>query len=171
MAKTREQKEKLVKDYKAQIEKSSAILFAEPMSIKVNEINDIRQKLGDENGAVVVVKNRIFKLAMKDSGLEMPEEDEKGMNVVMFLYSDPVDGAKMLFDLSKEDKFTLRYSILDGNKITPEEVKQLASLPSAEELIMKVLYGFNAPATGFVTVLNGSLRGFMNVLNAIADKA
>ncbi|MCA9382330.1 50S ribosomal protein L10 [Candidatus Dojkabacteria bacterium] len=171
MAKTREQKEELVNDYKEQIAKSSAILFAEPNSITANEINEVREKIGDENGAVMIIKNRIFKLAMADSNVTMPEENEKGMNVVVFVYSDPVNGAKVLFELAKDEKFTLRYSILDGSKIEPGEVKQLASLPSVETLLTQVLYGFNAPANGFVNVLSGNIRGLLNVLNAVAEKA
>ena len=59
---------------------------------------------------------------------------------------------------------------MDGKVIDEEGVKALASLPSKEVLLAQVLGGLNAPITGFVSVLNGNIRGLAAALKAIADK-
>ena len=59
---------------------------------------------------------------------------------------------------------------VDGNVIDAEGVKNLAKLPSKEVLLAQVLGGLNAPITGFATVLNGTLKGLVVALNAIAEK-
>ena len=59
---------------------------------------------------------------------------------------------------------------VEGKVITPAEVKDLADLPSREVLIATVLGTMNAPVTGLVTVLNGTIKGLAVALNAIAEK-
>ena len=167
MAKTKQQKQDLVKVYKEIISKSNAVLFAKPHALTVNEINDAKKKLGDQEGAAVVVKNTLFKRALKESNIEYPVIDDKGMNLIFFSFKDAAFVAKTMDELAKAERITIKESILNGQKITGSQVKVLASLPSLDVMRAKFVGTLNAPITGMVNVISGNIRGFMNVLTAL----
>ena len=64
----------------------------------------------------------------------------------------------------------MKAGFVDGNVVDAKGVKELAELPPKEVLVAKALGGLNAPITGFVTVLNGTMKGLVVALNAIAEK-
>ncbi len=66
--------------------------------------------------------------------------------------------------------FKVKSGFVDGMVMSSAEVEELAKLPSKEVLVAKALGGLNAPISGFVTVLNGTLKGLVVALNAIAEK-
>ena len=66
--------------------------------------------------------------------------------------------------------FKTKAGFVEGDVIDVAGVKNLAELPSKEVLVAQALGGLNAPITGFVTVLNGTLKGLVVALNAIAEK-
>ena len=67
-------------------------------------------------------------------------------------------------------KLEIKAGTLSGKLLDPEELKQLAKMPSREELLGQVVYALNAVPTSFVNVLAGVPRAFVNVLNAIKDQ-
>jgi large subunit ribosomal protein L10 len=85
--------------------------------------------------------------------------------------TDPVAPAKILNEYAKKfDKLELKVGVVEGRIVDVDGIKALAELPSREELIARVLGGFNAPISGFVNVLNANIRGLVVALNAIAEK-
>ena len=85
---------------------------------------------------------------------------------------DYVAGAKILcgFADKSKDIFNVKAGFVDGNVVDAKGVKELAELPPKEVLVAKALGGLNAPITGFVTVLNGTMKGLVVALNALAEK-
>ena len=81
---------------------------------------------------------------------------------------DAVAPAKIISDFIKEtEKTEIKAGVLEGKVVDVAAVKALASLPSREVLLAKVLGSMNAPITGFVTALSGNIRNLLYVLNAI----
>ena len=79
--------------------------------------------------------------------------------------------SKILCDFAKDHEFfKIKSGFIDDKVINSEEVSNLAKLPSSEVLVAQALGGLNAPITGFATVLNGTLKGLVVALNAIAEK-
>lgn len=170
MPKTKTQKEDLVLKYREVIKKSNSMIFSEPHSIKVNEINELRKNIGDDAGAVWIVKNTLFERALKDEGINMPEENRDGMNLVFFSFTDPAAVAKVAYETSKGDKVELRNSLLSGDTISVDQVKHLAELPSMDELRAKLLGTMVAPISAFARVLNGNTTSMLNILNNLSQK-
>jgi large subunit ribosomal protein L10 len=170
MPKTKTQKEDLVLKYREVIKKSNSMIFSEPHSIKVNEINELRKSIGDDGGAVWIVKNTLFERALKDEGIDMPAENREGMNLVFFSFTDPAAVAKVAFEISKEEKVGLKNSLLSGSEISVDQVKHLAELPSLDELRAKVLGTMLAPISAFARVLNGNTNSMLNLLNNLSQK-
>ena len=88
-----------------------------------------------------------------------------------FAPEDPVAPAKILNDFSKDHKaLELKAGILDGAVIGVDEVKALAELPSREELLAKLVGSMQAPLSGLVNVLQGTIRNAVYVLEAVRQK-
>ncbi|MBW2654583.1 MAG: 50S ribosomal protein L10, partial [Deltaproteobacteria bacterium] len=84
---------------------------------------------------------------------------------------DPVAPARILVDFSKSnEKLEIKAGTFSGKLLNLEEIKQLATMPSKQELLGKLVYTLNAVPTSFVNVLSGVPRSFVNVLNAIKDQ-
>jgi large subunit ribosomal protein L10 len=132
----------------------------------------MRTELRNAGVDYFVFKNTLARLAVKDCGLEdLLPVLEKGMTAIAVSDTDPVAPAKILASYAdKIQTFNIKAGFIDGAVIDTAGVDRLATLPSKEELIAKVLGSLNAPISGLVNVLNGNLRGLACVLQAIHDK-
>ena len=89
----------------------------------------------------------------------------------MAVSDDEVTPAKVLFDFVKKiDAFEFKAGAVDGKVIDVDGIMALAKLPSKEELIAKMLGSMNSPISGLANVLNGTIRGLVVALNAIAEQ-
>ena len=97
-------------------------------------------------------------------------EELNGPSALAFS-EDQVAPIKILSKFAKDHEFfKIKSGFIDGKVIDSKEVKSLAKLPSREVLIAQALGGLNAPIAGLANVLNGSIRGLVVALNAIAAK-
>lgn len=175
MAKTKEQKKVILENVIEKIEKSKSLVFAEFGALTVKQNEDLRQKLRKENSEYQVVKKTLLGLAFEPKKIEnLNPKDFKGRVAVVFGYEDEVAPAKILNDFMKEkeneDKISFAGGILENKFLSSTEVEALAKIPSKPELYAKMVGSLNAPISGFVNVLAGNMRSFLNVLKAIEEK-
>ena len=117
------------------------------------------------------MKNTMIRRAVDALGMEGLEPVLEGPTAVAFGMEDAVAPAKIISDFIKEtEKTEIKAGVLEGKVVDVAAVKALASLPSREVLLAKVLGSMNAPITGFVTALSGNIRNLLYVLNAIGEK-
>ena len=134
-------------------------------------MTELRAKLRDAGAQMEVVKNTLMRLAVKETASEVLTDLFKGPNAIIISQDDPVAPAKVIVDFLKDnDKLELKGAALGGKLLTEDEVKQLAKMPSKEELLAKLVYTLNAVPTNLVNVLSGVPRSFLNVLNAVKDQ-
>ncbi len=165
------QKQQVVADLKAKLERAQSGVLVDYKGITVEQDTKLRAELRKAGVEYTVVKNTLTNLAVQGTGLEKVSEVLFGTTALAVSYDDLVAPAKVLNEYaSKNDKFKIKCGFVEGNVLSESEVKALAELPSKDVLIAKVLGGFNAPITGFVNVLNGNIRGLAVALNAIAEK-
>lgn len=173
MAKTKLQKQEMLRDLTVRIEKSKSIVFAEFSKLGVKQSEDLRKKLKAENSECLVAKKTLLGIALKEKSFEGMDLDKvKGQVSVVFGYEDEVAPAKIVNEFKKanQDVMTFVGGILEGKFINGERVQALATLPSKQELYAKIVGSINAPVSGFVNVLAGNLRGLVVALNAIKEK-
>jgi Ribosomal protein L10 len=162
------EKETLVQDLTEKIKKNSGLVLTEYQGLTVAEISELRAKLRPVKCEYKVIKNTLSKLALKNAGLESFAEHFTGPTAVAIENGDPVSTAKVLIDFSKEhNKLKLKAGLLGNKLLSPEELKALANLPSRDVLLAKLLGTMQAPITGLVSVLSGTTRNFVYVLEAI----
>ncbi len=117
-----------------------------------------------------MAKRNLLYIALKDKGIELTPEEIDGAVAVAY-GQDEVTPAKIISEFKKDhDQVEFYGGILENAYIDQAQVAQMATLPTKQELLAKVVGSLNAPVSGFVNVLAGNMRGLVNVLSAIKDQ-
>lgn len=172
MPKTRAQKADIVTKIADRFRSMKGAAFSQASGFTMEDADKLRQKAAEKNVQVFIAKKTLIKLAAQEAGVtELAAAKFEGSILTAVGYGDEVSAAKLLKDLSKErETVKLIAGVLDGHMMSQQEVTQLASLPSKQELLQKMVGSLNAPVSGFVNVLAGNLRGLVTVLGAIEKK-
>ncbi len=162
----------LIEEIKAKVKKARSITFVDYLGLKVNDINDFRQKMTDEQAESVIAKNTLIKLALKEEGIHSPEIDDqlKGPTAAIFSYKDPVAYLKPLFEFAKKMELPkVKFAVIEGVYTEADQVETISQLPSKEQLLAQVVGGMKSPLSGLVNVLGGTQRKLVTVLFRIAE--
>ena len=170
MALTQEKKEAVVSNLVEHLSSSKITVMAQYTGLTVKESQELRAKARENGTTLLVVKNRLVKVAMSkvDSLKDVDTSDLEGQLMYAFNNEDEVAPAQVLANFAKEHPAIALKGAIDANGAIMDEaqVKQLASLPSKEQLRGQLVGTIAAPLSGFVNVLSGNMRGLVNVLNA-----
>lgn len=173
MPKTKEQKGVILRNLDEKINKSKSIVFANFNALSAKSSESLRNELKKENSEYYVAKKTLLNKALKGKGYtEIDAKDFEGKLAAIFGYEDEVAPAKVVdkFMKTNVDKIQFVGGFLENKFLTSVEVGQLAKLPSKQELYAKIVGSLNAPVSGFVNVLGGSLKKFLYALKAIEEK-
>lgn len=166
-----DKKVKKVEELKEQINKAKSVVLVDYRGLTVVEDTELRNKLKKANIEYKVIKNTLILFAVKDGELKELVPYLNGPTALAFSYDDEVVSSKILCEYSKKNqKLEIKAGIVDGKVLDLSEIKTLATIPSKEVLISKMLGSMNSPMIGLVNVLNGNIRGLVVALNAIAQK-
>jgi large subunit ribosomal protein L10 len=174
MALTKEKKVEVISEAKDLISSSKLTVLASYSGISVKAMQSLRANSAENNTTIRVIKNRLFKKAASQNDnwkSNFTGDFLTGQVLYAFNPDDEVSPAKVLAEFSKTNP-TLEFIgaiTQDGTFIGPDDVKSLASLPSKDQLRAQLVGTIAAPLTGFINVMNGSLRGVINVLNARSE--
>lgn len=171
----RTEKNTLAESMKEKFTKAQVAIFADYKGLTANQADELRRQLRAEKTEVKVLKNNIARIVTKDGALG---DDAKslmdgvvGPTLVAFAYGDMAGAAKVIHKFAKDNEaLKLKDSLMGKTRIAAAQIEQLASLPSREVLLAKLLGTLNAPVTGFVSVLAAVPRSFVTVLAAIEKK-
>ncbi len=170
MALSQEKKESIVSDLVEKLSNSKITVMAQYTGMTVKEAQELRI-LAKENGTtLVIVKNRLVKVAMSkvDTLKDVDTSNLEGQLMYAFNNEDEVAPAQTLANFAKtHPAIDLKGAFNSNGEVMDEaQVKQLASLPSKDQLRGQLVGTIAAPLSGFVNVLSGNMRGLVNVLNA-----
>ena len=167
-------KEELVSHYNGIFENAGVIVVTHYSGLSVPDLDELRHQMADVGGTVKVTKNRLVKLALAGTPNESVSEFFSGPTAIAFS-EDPVAAPKVAAKFAKEnDNLKIVGGIMDGNVLDAEGVKNLASLPSLDELRGQLVGLINAPATKIAGVLQapaGQLARGMGATAAEGDAA
>lgn len=164
-------KEKMITELVLRFEKHPNFIVTNYMGTSTADLEALRRDLKKASSSYFVVKNSILKLAFGKIKMEENVKDVDGGVGVSFAGDDIVSACNILVGFSKKnDKFKIKGGVIDGKRAAPEKIIRLASLPPREVLLAQVVGGMKSPITGFVNVLGGVLRKFVNVVDAIKTK-
>jgi large subunit ribosomal protein L10 len=167
----RSEKEVVVEELTDIFSKSKVIYMTDFTGLNVEEMTELRSKLRDMSASYKVVKNTLALLAMERAGLKDLGGLIDGAVGLAFTDEDEIAPAKVIVEFSKKrDKPKVKSGIIDGKVIGPEDIVQLANLPSREQLLAMVSGGIGAPLNSFLQCLNGIMRNLLYALNSLSEK-
>jgi large subunit ribosomal protein L10 len=169
--KTRARKQEDLNALTEQFKNSKSAIVLSFSKLTVEKDQQFRNELRETGATYRVVKNTLARMAVEGTEFEGAREHFKGVTSIAWTSNDPVDLSKVIAKYIKEQKdiFEFKTGVVDGRVITVTEVNAIASLPSKEELIGKLLYLLNAPAQRLATVLNAVPRNLAVVLQQVAE--
>ena len=165
----RAEKEQLVNDLRDKLKGAKSLYYTDFTGLNVKRMTELRRRLKREGIDYVVIKNTLALRAVNESGL-VGERLRGPTGLVMG--TDPVAAAKVLTDFAREfeQKPAVKGGLLEGKSIDPAQVKQLASLPSREQMLADLGAGLQSPMAAFVGALNGLLYMFAGALDALKSQ-
>ncbi len=160
---------------KERLDSAKAIVLVDYKGINVEEVSELRRRFRGAGVDYFVAKNTLIKIALNELGVKELDEYLVGPTAVAVCKADEVAPARELVKFCKEvmdDKEfpKFKHGYIGSIVMDMDELTQLAKLPSREELLAKVMAGFQAPITGFVGALSGIIRKFVYTVDAIAQQ-
>ena len=166
----REEKAELIKKLNSTFNNAGVVVVTHQSGLTVEESTDLRVKMREVGARYQVAKNRIVKLALKDTKYENIIDLFSGPTAIA-VSEDPVSAPKIIFKFAKEnDKLSIIGAGLDGKTLSVDEVKQLASLPSLDELRGKLVGLIKSPSQKLASVAVAPANKLVNVLHAKANQ-
>jgi len=163
----RAEKKYLIEEVETHLRKSDYVILANFNGVTVADAAELRGKLTAEKAEYHVVKNSSLRVAAKSLGLPDIESALTGPTAIVVGGRNSAGVAKILKQFFKErHKVEVKAAVLGKKLISPQEVAQLADMPSMDALRAQLLGLLNQPASLFVRVINAAPQGLVNVLNA-----
>jgi len=161
-AKKTEQVQKLSKD----LANVSNAVVATYSKMTVAQDYELRKALRGAGAKYQVVKNTLAEKAAQGTKIEGALKNLVGVTSIAYTTGDPVAMAKALTKYAKDTpEFTFKIGVVEGKVISIKEIEALATMPSKEELMSKLLFLINAPAQRLATVMNQVGRNLAVVID------
>lgn len=146
-------KKAVVAEVSAQVASAQTIALAEYRGIEVVHLTQLRKKARESGVYLRVLKNTLVRRAVQDTPFAALADQMVGP-LIYSVSADPVAAAKILNDFAKtNDKLQLKAGCYAGKVLDKAGVQALATIPSREELLAKLLGVMQAPVSGFAGCL------------------
>jgi large subunit ribosomal protein L10 len=167
----RAEKQIISSEYLARINASPFFIVLDYRGLKVGPITELRKRLSKAGAEMRVVKNSIFRIAVKEAGVADLGNTLTGQLAVVTGQRDVASAAKVVKTFTAEfEKPKIRFGYLKSQRLETADVLALADLPSLDVLRAKILGVIMAPASKLVAVLNAPGTQLVRVLQARVDK-
>lgn len=155
MNKNKQIKEAKVTEIQEKMEKAQSMVFTKYQGLTVEEDTQLRKKLREAGVDYKVYKNSLTTIAAKRLGFDGAIDLFKGPISIAFGYEDPTSGARILDEFAKtHKKIELKGGIIEKIIYDAAKIKEIASVPSRDVLLAKLLGSFQAPISNFVYMLS-----------------
>ena len=166
----RSQKADSVAQLNAVFNEAGVVVVTRNLGLSVAQSTDLRSKMREAGASYKVAKNRLAKLALKDTPYSGLEELLSGPTALGYS-EDPVAAAKAAVDFAKSnDKLEIVGGSMGGQMLDEAGIKALASMPSLDELRGKIVGLVNAPATKVAQLVNAPASKLARVFGAYGAK-
>lgn len=155
---------------KQKVDRATAMFFVDYTGLTHKQLEEARIELKNANAEMAVVKNTLMNIALSEKKIDAKEK-LIGQKATLFSYEDPIKTAKVLTVFIKKYGLPkISFGVFEGDVIDEGMITKLATLPSKEILVGKLLGLLNSPLSGLVYVLNGNITKLALVLKEIEKK-
>lgn len=167
----RQKKEKVVEALGSKLRELNYLFLTEYSGMTVAQITKLKRELRNIDTEFNVVKNSLLKIASKGTKAEALQDKFDGPNAIVSIYKDPIGTARVIAGMVKEaPSLKLKAGYLGERLITAEDILRLATLPSREQLLGKLVGVLKGQPSRLVYALSGNLNKLMLVLNSIKNQ-
>ena len=165
------QKVEIVNELTKKFKESNGIYLTRYTGMSVVQATELRKKFRDNNVSYFISKNTLTKIAAKNAGYEDRLDDILiGQLGIAYAYDDPTAPARVIKDFSKSnDCLEVTGLFFDGTIYESSKFKELADLPSKDELLTQLVMDLNSPMTKVAMCLKSSMTNLANVLNSLKN--
>ena len=164
-------KTKIVSELTQKFQDSSGIYLTKYSGMNVAQFTDLREQFRKNEVSYFVSKNTLTKIAAKKAGYEDKLDDLlSGQIGIAYVSNDPTAPARVIRNFEKTNKAaTLEVVglVFEGELFTPDKYKELADLPTRDELLAKFVGSINQPMTKLVGTLSGAMSKLSMVLSSL----
>jgi large subunit ribosomal protein L10 len=166
----RAEKQAISEEYLKRLNASPFFIVVDYKGLKVGPITELRKRLNKAGAEMHVVKNSIFKIAVKEAGAG-DVGSLSGQLAVVTGSRDVSSAAKVVKTFSKEfERPKIQFGFLNNQRMEGAAIMELADLPSIEVLRAKLLGVLMAPASKLATIISTPGTQLARVIKAKADK-
>jgi len=161
----RDEKKKQAEGLHEELKKGRGVIFSGFQGITVAQDFELRRKIAGAGARYKVMKNSLIERAALGTPVEPVAQKLAGTTSVAFTETDPVALARVLTEYAKENPvLTFKCGVVEGRVVSLADLTALATLPSKEQLLSKVLFLFNSPAQRVASTLSGVARKLAYVI-------
>jgi large subunit ribosomal protein L10 len=170
--KSKAQKQKDLEALTEQFKNAQAAMVVGFQKMTVAKDQELRDQLREAGVSYEVVKNTLARRASEGTALEGAAEHFKGVTAVALSNGDPVGLSKAIskFTKANPDIFTFKAGVVEGKVVALNEVEAIATLPSKEELIAKIMFLINCQAQRLATVISAVPRNLAVVVKQVSEQ-
>ena len=170
--KTREQKQRDLEALAAEFQQATAGMLVGFKNLTVAKDQELRRQLREAGARYAVVKNTLARRAAVGTPFEGAAEHFKGVTALALAEGDPVQLSKAVTKFVRENPevFTFKAGVVEGRVIALRDVEAIATLPSKEELIAKIMFLINAQAQRLATVISAVPRNLAVVFGQVSEQ-
>lgn len=152
-------KKNAVKEISENLKSSKTMAIVSYQGLTVAELMELRRTLAEKNACFSVYKNTLVRRALKENGIEGLDSYLEGPNAFVFS-EDTTSGAKIIYKFSRyHEALVLKGGYVEGTVVDEKGLKDVAKLPTKEQLLSM-----------FCMVLNEPVAGFARAIKSIAEK-
>jgi large subunit ribosomal protein L10 len=167
----KQRKEEIVSSLTEELGSVTAMIVADPTGLTVAEMKDLRNRLRPSGAEFRVAKNTLARIAAREAGREELVGLLVGPTAITLVPGDPAAAAKTLSDFGRTSrKLALRGAYLDGEAFGPDSVRQLATLPSRDQLLTNLVSTMVSPISGLANVLAQLPRSLVVALDQVRQQ-
>lgn len=171
MPKTKAQKAATLKGLGENVGKQNSILFVDYKGVRVKELLLLRKQLKDLGAKLQVAKKTLLKKALQEKGIDMDLKGMEGQVAAIFSFQDAFSPVKAVAAFAKTaENIKILGGYIEGLVRGADAMKEIASLPSKDELLSRLVGSIASPMSGFLNVMQGNIKGLVVALHAIATK-
>jgi large subunit ribosomal protein L10 len=164
--KSKQEKQKDLEALRLEFQKTKNVFLTGFEKMTVSQDFQLRKAIRAAGASYQVIKNNVAEKAAEGTDASALLKGIKGMTSMVWTQADPVQLAKALTKIAKENPaFTFKAGMVEGRVIDVKTINDLANLPSKEEIFAKLLWLIQAPAQRLVTAINGTGRNLAVVVD------
>jgi large subunit ribosomal protein L10 len=168
----KEQKAEQVEVLTEKLRKAKVALLTDYRGLTVTQLQDLRGRLRTGDVEYRVVKNTLARRAAEAAGVPGLQSELEGPVAIAFGYDDLSLPSRLINEFVRATRLKLdvKGGLVEGRVFSPDQVKQLADLPSRETLIAQLMGTLQSPVSQLVGIMQTPVQQLIGVLDAYKTK-